>query len=123
MPRNNDPMTFKSLSKKLEKSRFAEVKIANNTVAYWIDDPGNRSLGRCVGVRLWASEIIRIWEDGTVWLHSNGYKTETTKRRMNAALDPLGLTLGSDHRVWKVYDRRTWKGEDFLDGVMYSPMH
>src|SRR5579863_7327827 len=59
-------------------------------------------------IRQHATDIVRK-ENGKIILNSGGWKTVTTKARMNDAISKLGCTLYSDKGQWYV---TKWTEED-----------
>jgi len=84
-------------------------RIANNTFK-WTDGDG------ATVYRLHKTDILLIEEDGRQHLNSGGYRTHTTKDRLNTYLQ--GYVVFSDRGVWKV--RRHSDGETvpFEDGMV-----
>jgi len=83
-------------------------KLAHNTYRVTLDD------GR-VGVRFHATVIIEQGDwDGVYILNSGGYRTSTTKQRLNA-LTPLGIHIYQKNFDWFV----STSGGDipFTDGM------
>jgi len=58
------------------------VKLGNNTWLVYMDDHANPELSQ-IGVRLHNTYIVRFYQDGRVSLHTGGYRTVTTKDRIN----------------------------------------
>jgi hypothetical protein len=73
-------------------------KLMNNTVLVREDT----SAGPVYGVRLYDTEVVRFYPDGTIELNSGGYRTSTSLRRMNTH-SPLHVF--QHNRVWYVSDR------------------
>lgn len=42
--------------------------------------------GHCCTVRLYGHPIAKYYDDGTLWVSNAGYRTTTTKSRLNAVL-------------------------------------
>jgi hypothetical protein len=76
------------------KSREAGKPIGNNTR---LMDRGTH-----VAVRLHQTDVVDLLPDGSVRLRTGGWRTVTTKERINRYLDPLGLQLYSDRGTWKI---------------------
>jgi len=90
------------------------MKIANNTFERY-EANGDRV------IRLHETDIMTFHKDGTVTLNSGGYRTVTTKRRMNQLL-PNGI--GVIQRAGEWYVQRWMPGtvpviaeEPFFDGM------
>lgn len=87
-------------------------RVANNTFR-WTRDDG------AVITRLHLTDVVETLPDGRVKLNSGGWKSVTTKDRINAGL-PAGYGLYSDKGVWTVF-RRTDDSADrvpFVDGMI-----
>lgn len=86
---------------------------------------GNGEVFQGIAVRLHATEVVTHWEDDQVTLNSGGYRTVTTKARMNAYL-PTRYSVRSHRGVWKVHYREDdgqWNaGVDFYDGITLLPV-
>lgn len=50
-----------------------------------------RKNGGLVSVRYHSTEVVRVAADGTVTLNTGGWRTVTTKARMNQAANEFGL--------------------------------
>ena len=72
-----------------EKAKF----VANNTIEYHQSD-GTRV------IRLYRTDIIKFCPDGTIVLDSGGYKTKTTKNRIEEFVQ--GLWILQENYVWYV---------------------
>ncbi len=89
-------------------------KIANNTIEYWVN--GERR------IRLHNTDIVIVKSNGDIVLNSGGWKTVTTKDRMNAAIHPWGIY--QDKGIWylhhiQVTDRKTvTHGKVFADNMV-----
>ena len=60
----------------LGKRNRSERKVGNNTYAY-IETDGS------VSVELHGTKVVRFYPNGLVKLNSGGYRTHTTKKRIN----------------------------------------
>jgi hypothetical protein len=96
----------KALYKELGILKSKLVK--NNTrLTEYVD--GRRTL------RLHATDILTWKPDGVIVLNSGGYRTHTTKERLNAFL-PLGIRVYQKNYSW--YVRQDGKKDiDFVDGM------
>ena len=56
------------------------MRLGNNTYLE-VSDPD--PVHGFIGVRLHSTYIVKFWPDGQVTLHSGGYRTVTTKERIN----------------------------------------
>jgi hypothetical protein len=73
------------------------VRLGNNT---YLEAVGARAIG-FVGVRLHNTYIVRFWYDGKITLHTGGYRTVTTKDRINQFIK--GSVFQKAH-VWYFQD-------------------
>ena len=74
-----------------------------------------------IAVLLHSTDIVKFYPDGTIVYNSGGWKTVTTRDRMNK-FGPL--SVWSDRGVWYVSNVSTWEGRDrhtFADGLAYRP--
>ena len=60
-------------------------------------------------------------QSGRMTLHSGGYRTVTTKSRLNAILDSMGdnFSIAQDKGEWKLY-RNGYFYENFYDGRTFT---
>jgi len=104
--------------------RLAEVargrgrKLANNT---YLEVVGDGTLG----VRLHSTVILKAKPDGSVWLDSGGWRTPTTKERLNRYLKQIGWRVNQENRVWYL-DKGYWSDPEreshpFGDGMTIHP--
>lgn len=87
-----------------------EKKLANNTVIYRGDDGS-------IGVRLHRTTVVRYFRNGDVMLDSGGYRTVTTKQRINQLL-PGMIGLSQRDYNWTVENRYLGTKEPFRDGMI-----
>lgn len=85
-------------------------RLAHNTYAE-LDDDGS------VGVRFHATRILTFHPEGTFTVSTGGWRTVTTKQRLNALL-PAGFRIFSERYAWQIAtpegtfpfeDGDTWK--------------
>lgn len=94
--------------------------IANNTRIF----PRTNASGNSdMAIRLHNTDVLTFHTDGTMTLDSGGWRTVTTKERLNRYL-PTGLNVWSDRGTWKLYsgdypDRRV--AAEFFDGMRITP--
>jgi hypothetical protein len=84
-------------------------KIAHNTKLERLD-------AERIGVRLHRTVVVEFRADGTTRLDSGGWRTVTTKERLNRYMPP-GYRIAATRRVWFLY----WLGErvgEFSDGLV-----
>jgi hypothetical protein len=107
-----------------------EKKVANNTVARLVDpEAGVRSP---VAIRLHSTDVVTISPDNVVTLDTGGWRTVTTKERINRfapranLYSKRGVWMLSLHRLEmtgsEVADRMAWDalGSRFHDGIRYN---
>lgn len=97
-----------------------ERTIANNTRL-------RRLASGRVAVVLHSTEVVTFTPEGTIILNSGGYRSVTTKARMNACLRTTGYGVSQQKWGWYVIDRWTTVrttaagpvhfAEDFTDGI------
>lgn len=87
--------------------------IGNNTVAMRQADG--------IGVILHSTTILKMHEDGTYTLDSGGWRTVTTKDRLNSLL-PAPLGIYSTNGVWMLARRGNNPGmvSEFYDGMRFD---
>jgi len=72
-------------------------------------------------VTLHYTDIVKVNDDGTVVLNSGGWKTSTTKTRINQVATEwdLGFSVYQQNYVW--YVDIGGKPRRFLDGMVFIP--
>jgi hypothetical protein len=99
-------MKYQELDSQLT-GRFAQQrKLANNTHALRKDDG-------TIAIRLHATDIITFHPDGTIVANSGGWKTRTTKDRLNSYL-PVRINQNKGQWYWA-------EGKLFTDGDKILP--
>ena len=83
-------------------------RVGNNTTATIRED-------NTVAIRLHTTNVVVIGNDGTVTLNSGGWKTATTKQRMNQYLN--NHTVFQKRGEWFVWNRVDDTTEEFFDGI------
>ncbi len=86
-----------------EAEKFVGRKIAENTVVERID-------ADTIGIRFWATIIVKIHRNGQYTLNSGGYRTVTTKNRIN---DYAPVNIYQTAGIWYLSH-----GVQFYDGVV-----
>lgn len=90
-----------------------EVKVCHNTVArinHGVFNTPN------VIVRFHATDIVSFLGNGAIRLNSGGYRTVTTKQRMNALLRHRGISISQKDFAWFVTDESGTR--EFEDGMI-----
>lgn len=95
------------------------LKIAHNTQLERLDVESGAAV---IGVRLHATYVVRFYGSDALRLDSGGWRTVTTKQRINRYL-PAGVSLAQKGGVWRVTDRRFGSEVvvDFSDGMLLRP--
>ena len=87
-------------------------------------DANNTSLhlrGDNVAVKLHKTDVVTYLPDGSIVLDSGGWRTVTTKDRMNRYL-PRGIFVRQENNVWYVHNRNNdQKPVVFEDGMVIAP--
>lgn len=84
--------TYKDLNSKLTGRNAQKKKLENNT--YAIRQPDNS-----ISIRLHDTDILTFNPDGSAVVNSGGWKTVTTKARLNEFL-PYGLGISQERGIW-----------------------
>lgn len=63
--------------------------------------------------------MIALWCDGLLTLHSGGYRTVTTKERLNGVLARMGYQIRQRKGEWYVYNSQTEERVLFTDGMQF----
>ncbi len=94
----------------MKTARQGRRKLANNTYLVAGKDAAS------FAIRLHATDVVTMAPDGSFTLNSGGWRTVTTKERINA-FSPVNV--GSDRGQWYVYPRRgDWSYRfPFADGM------
>ena len=85
-----------------------QKKIGNNTIAHRIDD-------KTIGIKLHATDVVVYHQDGRVVLNSGGWRTVTTKDRIN---NYSSARIGQCKGVWTLHGHN---GAVFADGLTIHP--
>lgn len=91
-----------------ERAEWRPKIIARNTFRYTREDE--------TVIRLHATDVARVLPSGAVVLNSGGYKTVTTKDRMNTVLK--GYSLYQSKGLWYVRRYSDGKTVPYYDGIM-----
>lgn len=109
------------------------VKLANNTYLDWVSKnvaPHGLEEQPCwFAVKLHHTNVVTFYSDGSIVLDSGGWKTVTTKQRMNEAIRDYhsdnSWTVWSDRGVWYVstgnWSAGTNKQWAYEDGIILHP--
>lgn len=74
-------------------------KLAHNTGVF-LGHPSGGERGDFIGVYLHSTTIVEYWPDSRIKLYTNGYRTVTTKSRINQLLPPGWRVIQQD---WEWY--------------------
>jgi len=102
------PQTYDKADKIIGEK--GEKKICNNTVLYrcantYAPQEQYYGLNPVVGVialKLHNSSIVKWYSNGRIELHSHGWRTVTTKQRMNQVISGLAYICQEKH-IWYIY--------------------
>ena len=105
--------TYESLEKKIGGKRRYK-KIAPNTVAHRV------SAG--VSILFHATPIVHFWGDGRVVVSAGGYKTRTTKERINRYCSDRYSIMQRKHKWYWVKNRdhkivAEFTNQDYFDSI------
>lgn len=98
------------------KTLFETAKNKNSGKPYG----NNTRIYKCLdnlAIRLHDTDIITVFPGGNIVLNSGGWKTVTTKRRMNSVLNKFGIKIYSNKGQWFVSYRDNVVIE-FKDGII-----
>lgn len=97
-------MNYWKADSKLQGRCHEQRKVANNTIL--------ARRGEDIALRLHSTDILLFRRDGSVVYNSGGWRTSTTKSRMN------------DFGTGRIHQHKfTWyvNGEEYFDGFTYQP--
>lgn len=86
--------TYETLNEQLSGRNHNGRKIANNTYA--------ERRGEAIAIRLHSTDILTFDKDGSIVANTGGWKTVTTKARLNEYL-PNGYRISQDRGIWYWY--------------------
>jgi hypothetical protein len=90
-----------------------ERKLANNTILRKLSNGD-------IAVVLHNTEIVVFHQDGTLTLRTGGYRTVTTKARINTIILPLGFRVAQHKFEWTLWNWQTHEEEPFFEGIRIS---
>lgn len=94
----------------------SSVGVGNNTVARFRrvghDDP------QAIEVKYHDTIVAVLYDDERVQMWTGGFRTKSTKTRLDWVLLPLGYRLTQIGRTWKVYSINTGSYRDFSEGMV-----
>lgn len=121
-------MNYQTADSKLQGRNKLSRKIGNNTYLERRNSSHPKYTGiPAIAIRLHGTDIVTFYASGDVELNSGGWKTPTTKQRINEFLE--GYSISQDRGVWYVssYDiglhsPSRWKALGvFKDHMLISP--
>ncbi len=80
-----------------------------------------RKAGQAVQVVLAHTPIVTFTKNNNIRLRTGGWKTVTTKLRINQFISEHGYTLYQEDGEWYLWDRCTGLTVDFVDGMELAP--
>ena len=92
LARGEDALDYQTLDEKLQGRNKDRRKLANNTYAERRQDT--------IAIRLHATDVLTFYKDGAIRLDSEGWRTVTTKQRMNEYLS--GWRIEQDRGQWYI---------------------
>lgn len=106
---DRDPQSYIDLNNYLKKGKHRkntiDRPIANNTRVI-------RRSPTSIAIRLHATDVITFFDNGSIQLNSDGWKTVTTKDRMTRFL-PSGISIYSERFIWYVqFNQKKYLYED-----------
>lgn len=99
-------MTYSQLSELLSGRCSKQRKLGNNTYAIRRED--------CLTIRLHSTDILAFKPDGTATVNTGGWRTVTTKARLNEYLPSGSIAQRNGQWYWHT-------GETFSDGDTFAP--
>lgn len=75
-------------------------KIANNTYKVRVENEAGDE--QAIAIKLHDTNVVTAYPDGSVKLDSGGWKTPTTKSRIDDALQMIGLRLAQVEGLWQL---------------------
>lgn len=113
-------MDWKSAREQLTGRCAQSRKVANNTYLERLVGP-NTVEDNSIGLRLHDTHVIVWYEDGSIVLNSGGWRTVTTKARINEYLGN-GYGISQEKGQWYIVKHGDWtKLCIFEDGITFSP--
>lgn len=100
--------TFAELDATLQGRNKTSRKVNHHTYA-------ERNQDGSIGIRFHKTQVVVFFPDGRVTLHTGGWRTVTTKARINE-FAPDGISVGQVKRVWYVFCRALDTKSVFTEG-------
>lgn len=103
LPNNKNPksLSYAEIDKRLtevvaEEGEWTAIGVGNNTFAFY-----SGALGQEIKIKFHDTVVAILHDEDTVSLWTGGHKTETTRRRLDWVLLPLGYRMGTKHGTGK----------------------
>lgn len=107
--------TFADLDNKLKGvgqkrgRNMSEKKVGNNTYAV-------RNTDGSIGLRLHKTQVVIFYQDGRVTLHTGGWRSVTTKARINEWI-PGAWRVAQTKGQWGLWNTETKEERPFVEGM------
>ncbi len=104
------------------KGKSSQLVAGSHTRAIWIPDVSPLPAGSAIGIRYHDTVVISFLQDGSIVLDSGGWRTVTTKKRINVFLPPP-LSIYQHQSEWYISRKyHHWDDADaftvgFKDGM------
>lgn len=111
----SDPQSYDQLEDYLSKGRSKDDRpIANNTRVI-------RRSPTTIAIKLHNTDVITFFENGSIQLFTDGWKTVTTKDRINR-FAPAGISVYSERSIWylRIGDWQSGKKYLYQDGMVIT---
>lgn len=89
-------LSYDELNRRLMRHGNKPLKIAHNTYA------SRHLIESTILIHLHRNEIVRLYEDGQLWMSDAGWPTQTTVRRLNAFVPRGHCVCIRKGRTWMV---------------------
>jgi len=108
---HSEPQTYHELESYLKKGKrrinTTDRPIANNTRVI-------KRSPTSIAIKLHNTDVITLFENGSIQLNTDGWKTVTTKDRMTRFLS-AGISIYSERFIWYVrLDKKVYLYEDYM---------
>lgn len=112
--------TYQTMLHLLGNKRDLSGLIANNTSAYVDTVKVGDEIQHNIVIRHFTTNIVMMYANGSVLIDCKGYRSKTTKERVNAFL-PSRFRIFQKSFVWYVWDRVNDTEMLFHDGMTFYP--
>jgi hypothetical protein len=104
--------TKKQMLENLEYDTSRPVKMLKSSTLEYYKQDGSRV------IRLHNTDILTFFPDGSCQFNSGGWRTVTTKSRMNE-YGPSGVRIDQEKGMWYIFDGNI--SHPFFDGIIWTP--